>query len=68
MTKINDGLSLKKTNKLNTLNPILKGHPFGASGARITSRLAHTLKPGELGVAGICNGGGGAGAILLRGV
>jgi len=44
------------------------GHPFGASGARITSRLAHTLKPGEYGVAGICNGGGGAGAILLRGV
>jgi len=44
------------------------GHPFGASGARITSRLAHTLKPGQLGIAGICNGGGGAGAILLRGV
>ena len=44
------------------------GHPFGASGARITARLARTLKPGELGVAGICNGGGGASAILLMGV
>lgn len=44
------------------------GHPFGCSGARITSHLALRLKPGEYGVAGICNGGGGAGAILLQGV
>ena len=44
------------------------GHPFGCSGARITSHLALRLKPGEFGVAGICNGGGGAGAILLQGV
>jgi len=44
------------------------GHPFGCSGARITSHLALRLKPGEYGIAGICNGGGGAGAILLQGI
>ena len=26
------------------------GHPFGASGARITARLARNQKPGELAV------------------
>jgi len=42
------------------------GHPFGMSGARITNHLVHTLKPGEYGVATLCNGGGGAGSILLQ--
>ena len=35
------------------------GHPLGASGARIVIHLAHALKPGQRGVASICNGGGG---------
>lgn len=42
------------------------GHPLGCSGARIVNCLAIHLKSGELGIAGICNGGGGASAILLE--
>jgi len=44
------------------------GHPFGMSGARIANHLALNLKPGQLGVATLCNGGGGAGSMLLQGV
>lgn len=32
------------------------GHPIGMSGCRITGHLCHALKPGEYGVASICNG------------
>ncbi|XP_038059007.1 acetyl-CoA acetyltransferase, mitochondrial-like [Patiria miniata] len=42
------------------------GHPIGMSGARITGHMVHNLKPGEKGLAGICNGGGGASAILIE--
>ncbi|KAA0202226.1 hypothetical protein HAZT_HAZT009552, partial [Hyalella azteca] len=42
------------------------GHPIGMSGARLVVHLAHTLQPGELGVASICNGGGGASAIMIE--
>lgn len=42
------------------------GHPIGMSGARIVGHMAVNLKPGEYGLAGICNGGGGAGGILLQ--
>ena len=42
------------------------GHPFGMSGARIVTHLVHRLEPGDLGMAGICNGGGAASAILLQ--
>ncbi|MEE6472827.1 hypothetical protein FKM82_009737 [Ascaphus truei] len=42
------------------------GHPVGMSGARIVGHLVHTLKKGQFGVAGICNGGGGASAILIE--
>lgn len=44
------------------------GHPLGASGARITITLANVLKQNKanLGVAGICNGGGGASAIVIE--
>jgi len=44
------------------------GHPFGMSGARIANHLALNLKAGQLGVATLCNGGGGAGSILIEGV
>ena len=46
------------------------GHPLGASGARIMSTLIHALKQqnATIGVAGICNGGGGASAIVLENV
>uniref|UniRef100_A0A8C5K967 Acetyl-CoA acetyltransferase, mitochondrial n=1 Tax=Jaculus jaculus TaxID=51337 RepID=A0A8C5K967_JACJA len=42
------------------------GHPIGMSGARIVVHLAHALKQGEYGLASICNGGGGASAILIQ--
>lgn len=42
------------------------GHPIGMSGARIVTHLAHTLKAGEYGCASICNGGGGATAVLVQ--
>ncbi|XP_078513171.1 acetyl-CoA acetyltransferase, mitochondrial isoform X1 [Lissotriton helveticus] len=42
------------------------GHPIGMSGARIVAHMAHALKPGQYGLAGICNGGGGASAILIE--
>ena len=42
------------------------GHPIGMSGARIVNHLVHNLKSGEFGIASICNGGGGASAILIQ--
>lgn len=44
------------------------GHPLGCSGARIVTTLASVLnhKHANIGVAGICNGGGGASAIVLE--
>jgi acetyl-CoA C-acetyltransferase len=44
------------------------GHPLGASGARILVTLLGVLKAngGKLGCAGICNGGGGASALVLE--
>lgn len=44
------------------------GHPLGASGARIVVTLLHILmqNAGKYGAAGICNGGGGASAMVLE--
>ncbi|XP_042814369.1 acetyl-CoA acetyltransferase, mitochondrial isoform X3 [Panthera tigris] len=42
------------------------GHPIGMSGARIVIHMVHTLKPGQYGLASICNGGGGASAMLVQ--
>ena len=44
------------------------GHPIGCSGARIVVTLLHALKRtgGKLGCAGICNGGGGASAMVIE--
>lgn len=44
------------------------GHPIGASGARIITTLIYALKQegGRYGVAAICNGGGGASAIVIE--
>lgn len=44
------------------------GHPLGASGARIITTLVNVLKQNNatIGVAGICNGGGGASAIVIE--
>ncbi|WP_247235516.1 thiolase family protein [Telluribacter sp. SYSU D00476] len=44
------------------------GHPLGASGARIMTTLTHVLRQrqGRYGLAAICNGGGGASAIIIE--
>lgn len=44
------------------------GHPLGASGARIVVTLLNVLQQnsGKIGVAGICNGGGGASALVIE--
>lgn len=44
------------------------GHPLGCSGARIVCTLAHVLqqKKARYGLAAICNGGGGASAMIIE--
>ena len=44
------------------------GHPLGCSGARIIVTLAHVLsqRNARYGAAGICNGGGGASAMVIE--
>lgn len=46
------------------------GHPLGNSGSRIIVTLLHVLKQnnGKIGGAGICNGGGGASAIIIENI
>jgi acetyl-CoA C-acetyltransferase len=53
--------------KINVLGgAVALGHPIGSSGARIIVTLTHLLKSGEYGCASICNGGGGASAIVIK--
>jgi acetyl-CoA C-acetyltransferase len=44
------------------------GHPLGTSGARIIATLINVLEQnsGKYGVAAICNGGGGASAVVIE--
>jgi len=44
------------------------GHPLGSSGSRIIVTLINVLKQngGKIGAAGICNGGGGASAMVIK--
>ncbi len=60
------GLDPEKVNVLG--GAVALGHPLGASGARIMTTLTTVLNKnkGEYGVAGICNGGGGASAIVIQ--
>ncbi|WP_026465024.1 acetyl-CoA C-acyltransferase [Adhaeribacter aquaticus] len=69
-------VSLANNQKLNLENhnvnifggAVSLGHPLGASGARIVTTLCNVLekKNGQIGVAGICNGGGGASALVIQ--
>jgi len=69
-------VSIANNNQLD-LNPnqvnvnggaVAMGHPLGASGARIVVTLINVLEQnnGKVGVAAICNGGGGASAIVIQ--
>jgi acetyl-CoA C-acetyltransferase len=77
--EINEAFSVVSVanNKLMNLNPakvninggaVAIGHPLGASGARIIVTLINVLQQnnGKLGAAGICNGGGGASAMVIE--
>jgi acetyl-CoA C-acetyltransferase len=46
------------------------GHPLGSSGSRIIVTLINVLKQngGKIGGAGICNGGGGASAMIIENI
>lgn len=46
------------------------GHPLGCSGTRVIVTLIHTLlqEKARYGAAGICNGGGGASAMVIEGL
>ena len=77
--EINEAFSvvaIANNQKLN-LNPekvnvfggaVALGHPLGCSGARVIATLNNVLhqQGGNIGVAGICNGGGGASAIVIE--
>jgi acetyl-CoA C-acetyltransferase len=47
---------------------IALGHALGSSGSRILATLTSILhnEGGKIGVIGICNGGGGASAIVIK--
>lgn len=77
--EINEAFSVVSiaNNKLMELDParvnvnggaVAMGHPLGVSGARIVVTLLSVLQQnkGKYGVAGICNGGGGASAIVIE--
>lgn len=58
------GLENARVNPLG--GAISLGHALGSSGSRILVTLLHQLKPGEYGVAAICNGGGAATAVVVQ--
>lgn len=77
--EINEAFSVVSlaNNKLLNLDPskvninggaVSLGHPLGSSGSRILVTLLYVLKQqnARYGVAGICNGGGGASAIVVE--
>jgi acetyl-CoA C-acetyltransferase len=60
------GLDPEKVNVFG--GAVALGHPLGASGCRIMTTLTSVLsqKGGTIGVAGICNGGGGASSMVIE--
>ncbi|KAH7103023.1 thiolase [Auriculariales sp. MPI-PUGE-AT-0066] len=77
MWEINEAFSvvIRAAEKILKLDPakvnvnggaVALGHAIGNSGCRIVVSLVHALKAGEYGAAGVCNGGGGATAIIVQ--
>ena len=60
------GLDIEKVNVNG--GAVALGHPLGSSGSRIITTLINVLKQNNspIGVAGICNGGGGASAMVIE--
>lgn len=66
---VNTQLLSLDSNKVNIRGGAVSlGHPLGCSGARIMVTLAHILKDNgaKYGAAAICNGGGGASAMIIE--
>ncbi len=66
---VNTQLLKLNPNKVNVNGGAVSlGHPLGCSGARIVVTLIHVLqqKEAKYGAAAICNGGGGASAIVIE--
>jgi acetyl-CoA C-acetyltransferase len=66
---VNTQLLKLDANKVNVNGGAVSlGHPLGCSGARIVVTLIHILQQhnGKLGAAAICNGGGGASALVIE--
>jgi len=61
-------LGLKDSNVNVNGGAVSLGHPLGCSGARIVITLLSVLQQndGKYGAAAICNGGGGASALILE--
>ena len=61
-------LGLTDTNVNVNGGAVSLGHPLGCSGARIVTTLLSVLaqNDGKIGAAGICNGGGGASALIVE--
>ncbi|KAK3274729.1 erg10, acetyl-CoA C-acetyltransferase [Cymbomonas tetramitiformis] len=58
-----------KGDQVNVLGgAVAMGHPIGCSGARIVCTLMTVLehRQGKIGCAAICNGGGGASAVVIE--
>lgn len=64
----NQALGLNATKVNVNGGAVAMGHPLGASGARIVVTLLSVLEQnkGRIGVAAICNGGGGASALVIE--
>ena len=64
----NQALKLDATKVNVNGGAVALGHPLGSSGCRIIVTLLSVLKQnnGKIGVAAICNGGGGASAIVIE--
>lgn len=63
-----DGLKLDPAKVNVNGGAVSLGHPLGASGARIIVTLINVLKQNnaKYGAAGLCNGGGGASAVVIE--
>ncbi|RMZ82596.1 hypothetical protein DV738_g1574, partial [Chaetothyriales sp. CBS 135597] len=65
--KANEQILSLQNARVNELGGAISlGHALGSSGSRILTTLLHQLKPGEYGVAAICNGGGAATALVVQ--
>ncbi|KAI9008324.1 Thiolase, N-terminal domain-containing protein [Gaertneriomyces semiglobifer] len=67
VARVNEKIMGLNPDKVNIAGgAVALGHPIGSSGSRILVSLVHLLKQGQIGVAGICNGGGAASSVVVE--